>query len=418
MSTTFSHLRVVLMGVLWACTLLTSSCQNEILGLAETPQPLAHVNVHVTGDLAALRPEGTLDETPHLRVAIVWAATFVPDAFCALYGVLPSDPSATAVAQAGCHDVFGFVPQKVDQSAPVDANGDATLQLDALPVANVLVGDVTGRYGWATLVVFDDRNGNETLDLLRSTGSVLLTGPADTGAGGPGGGQGGGPGGGGNGGGQGAPQKVDFIYGTSFFSMTGTDVRLSYREGTFDGSGWFYPRAGCGDPPAGFSLVAAGGFDPLAGLLALAKGEQPQEDPATCKTTTLDTVVTIALAPTPTVRDVACAGGGTGASSAGIIRYRQPPKSSPDFSQTWACVTTKFNPCAFGLSLPGSDCTNTTAAAPQSLAIANTGGDCKGVTHYTLKGCATDPACAQPEWDFSSAAKRPAWWPCDGGPTP
>jgi len=36
---------------------------------------------------------------------------------------------------------------------------------------------------------------------------------------------------------------------------------------------------------------------------------------------------------------------------------------------------------------------------------------CKGLTHYTLRGCFEDVNCAMPEWDFT--ASPPDWWPCN-----
>lgn len=390
------------------------ACQGDILGLADSPQPLATVQVQVTGDLTPLRPQETLGETPQLRVAVVWAGTYVPDPFCALYSALPGDPTASAVAAAGCRDIFGFVPQKVAESAPVDASGRATLQLDALPVANVLVGEVTGRYGWASLVVYDDRNGNGTLDLVRVQNNVQ---PGGMGGGGPGGG-GGGPGGGA------APVvvKADMVYGASLISMTQPDQRLAYREGSFDGSGWFYPRSECSDPPVGFSLVSAGGFAAVDGLLALAKGEQPAQDAATCKTASLDSVVSIALQATPTVREVACSTQGQG--STGSIRYTRPDMevpaggTPPELLRPWACVPIQFSPCLLGLPIPGLDCSTYNASDRPALAVASAPGTCKGTTHYILRGCSTNAACEQPEWDFSTPAKRPPWWPCSGGAGP
>ena len=35
---------------------------------------------------------------------------------------------------------------------------------------------------------------------------------------------------------------------------------------------------------------------------------------------------------------------------------------------------------------------------------------CKGLTHYTLRGCREDVNCPIPDWDFT--ASPPAWWPC------
>ena len=43
------------------------------------------------------------------------------------------------------------------------------------------------------------------------------------------------------------------------------DQRVAYREGAFITSG-FYPRAGCGDPPPGFSILAASAVPVLEAL--------------------------------------------------------------------------------------------------------------------------------------------------------
>ena len=390
-------------------TLLAVGCQDKLLGLTDNAVPLVHIKVKVTGDLQQLRPPATLGETPHLRVALVWGAVYVPDPFCAIYQVLPLDPSATAVAQAGCRDVFGFVPAQVGESVAVAADGSATLDLVNLPNAAVLVGEVTSRVGYASILVFDDRNDNGTLELHRA--AQRTTGP------------GGGPGGGGPGG-MALPDsatptvKGDFVYGASFISMTQPDQRIAYLEGTFDANnalyGLFYPRTGCADgPTTGFSILSAGGFPALLGLQALAGAGGDLEDPATCSVKTLDSTVTIPLQATETVRDAACSGGGT----SGVVRYAEP-KSQPDWLQPWACVPVKYSPCLLGIAIPGQDCSKFDAKARPALAVAAAPGDCKGNTHYVLKGCATDANCAAPQWDYTTPAKKPVWWPCDVGSTP
>ena len=35
---------------------------------------------------------------------------------------------------------------------------------------------------------------------------------------------------------------------------------------------------------------------------------------------------------------------------------------------------------------------------------------CKGLSHFTLRGCREDVNCASPDWDFT--ANPPARWPC------
>ena len=383
-------------------------CQDKVLGLLDNATPLVNIHVKITGDLQALRPPDTLAETPHLRVAVVWGATYLPDAFCAIYQTLPLDPSATAVAQAGCRDDFGFAPSLVGESVAVSADGTATIPLINLPNAAVLIGEVTSRIGYASLIVFDDRNESGTLELHRAPGTAV---------GGPGG-----PGGG-TGPAAGAPGDVtpvtkgDFVYGASFISMTRPDQRIAYLEGTFDANntlyGLFYPRAGCDGPPTGFSVLSAGGFSAVDGLKAMATGSPPAEDPATCGIGTLDSTVTIALQATETVRDVVCPGGGT----TGTVRY-VAPVAQPDWQQPWACMPVVYSTCLVGIALPGQDCSTSNAKARPSLAIAAPPGDCKATTHYLLKGCTTDPNCATPQWDYTTPAKLPVWWPCDTGATP
>ena len=113
------------------------------------------------GDVAPLRPAGVTDEHA-LRVALVWGAQWLTEPFC----VLPAEsPEAAAVIDAGCRDPFGFVPALVSVSVPIAVDVPATLTLSQLPAADVMVGDVTARVAYGSLVVFDDRNGSGTLEL-------------------------------------------------------------------------------------------------------------------------------------------------------------------------------------------------------------------------------------------------------------
>jgi hypothetical protein len=387
-------------------------CQDKLLGLTDNATPLVRIHVKVTGDLQALRPPGTLQETPHLRVALVWGAAYLADPFCLLYQNLPLDPSASAVAQAGCRDDFGFVPTAVGESVALSADGTATLELINLPSAAVLIGDITSRIGYASILVFDDRDDNGTLKLHQAANRNNF-----------------GPGNGGPGGTT-LPVDVtqvakgDFVYGASFISMTQPDQRIAYLEGVFDPGNalysLFYPRTGCDGPPAGFSILSAGGVTGLDLLKTAAGLGNASEDPATCSTRTLDSVVTIALQVTETVRDVACSAGNGGNSSIGALRYQAPNQkvpagvTPPDLvNQPWACVPTTYSACSLGISIPGQDCSKTAAKGPLSLAVAAAPGDCKATTHYVLKGCQDLTKCDTPEWDFTTAANPPPpWWPC------
>ncbi len=384
---------------LWLALLAATSCTDKLIGLQDTLTPLGQVHVVVKGDLGPLRPKGTEAETPRLRVALVWGQTYVAETFCWLNS-LPGDPSATAVAAAGCRDVAGFVPQLVGANAAVGADGTATIDLLNLPTAEVMVGTVDARIAYGSILVYDDRDGNGTLDLHRPNRQQ-------------------GPGGQGGGGGpptgpQGPDKKVDYVYGASFLSMTLPDKRIAFREGTFAESA-FYPRQGCSPPPVGFSVLGAGGFSIADVLLALKTGGLPAE--TNCSTETLEqAVVEIALQATETVRDVACTTGGGGAtgsganassSSAGSARYQQPPTTtskdpSPDLKQPWVCQSTRPK------AKPGTPAPTT----PDNfeLVLAQPPADCKGLTHFILRGCSNDANCKAPQWD--QTAHPPSWWPC------
>jgi hypothetical protein len=300
----------------------------------------------------------------------------------------------------------------------VQPDGTATIDLINLPNAAVLVGEVTSRVGYASILVFDDRNNNGTLELHRAAQNRNATGPGS-----------------GPGGGPGAMQmsdsatpttKTDFVYGASFLSQTQPDQRIAYLEGTFDANNalyaLFYPRRGCpAGPTTGFSILSAGGFSALDGLKAAAGLGGDVEDPSLCDVKTLDSVVEIALQATETVRDPACTGGG----STSVIRYSPPSQPGatkqqpPDLTQPWACMPINYSPCLVGLPIPGLDCSKFDATARPALAVASPPGDCKSTTHYILKGCATDPNCEAPTWDFTTEANPPpAWWPCGKGTTP
>ena len=66
---------------------------------------------------------------------------------------------------AGCRDPFGFVPAAVSVSVPIEVDVPTTLTLVQLPAADVMVGDVTARVAYGSLVVFDDRDDTGTLEL-------------------------------------------------------------------------------------------------------------------------------------------------------------------------------------------------------------------------------------------------------------
>jgi hypothetical protein len=236
--------------------------------------------------------------------------------------------------------------------------------------------------GYASLIVYDDRNGSGTLELRRS---ARFTGPADLPA-------------------DAGPFDADagpfdrlppdVVYGASFVSMTKPDERIGYREGGFDALAAFYPRAGCDPPPDGFSILSAGGFSATAALAAALQGKLPAEDPASCGEAVLTAgMVEVPLAAPANVSQLVCV-----PRTNGFARYREP-SDMPDLStRPWACASIP--------SLGGGGSTT-----EKQLVVAGAPDDpCVSLSHYVLKGCRNDAACATPDWDLT--ATPPSWWPC------
>lgn len=364
-------------GVVALAPLLVAAC-GQLEGFGGAAPALASFDVVFQGDLAPLRPAGVSGEHS-LRVALVWGAQWLTEPFC----VLPAEsPEAAEVIEAGCRDPFSFVPAVVSVSVPIAIDTPATLTLSQLPAADVMVGDVTARVAFGSLVVFDDRDGSGTLELSRPRRA---------------------PSGGGRGGPQpGGSSSPDIIYGASFLTMTAPDLRVAFREGAFDAQSAFYPRAGCDPPPPGFSVLAAGGFSAEAALASLLTGRLPLQDPATCAVSApADTTIAIAARAPADVQEVGCEERRNDSS----VLYREPPQNAPDLgNRTLACAR-----------LPTFDTAANVAGSPASnliqLVVSGRASDrCKGLTHYTLRGCFEDVNCAIPEWDFT--ASPPAWWPC------
>jgi hypothetical protein len=351
-----------------ALVLVAAGC-GDLQGFGGPAPPLATIQLEVTGDVPT-------DPAPiKLQIALVYGTQWLTEPLCILP---PPSPEVQTVVDAGCRDTFGFVPDRVGAVVDVVPGVPTTLELDTLPGADVMVGDVTSRVAYASFVVFDDRNTNDTLDFSR---------PSNQPSGGPGPGPG--P----------LSGKADIVYGASFFSMTAPDQRLAFREGGFNTGAAFYPRSGCGDPLPGFSIVGAGGFSKETALVALAAGKLPPEDPAACSEQLLDaTVVTIPITKANQLIEVACDERRTDSS----VRYREPPSDSepPHLEgHPFACTT-----------IPdfGND-----THAPQLVVASRPEDRCQGLVHYVLSGCDNDPLCAVPEWDYRNAP--PAWWPCPAG---
>ena len=121
---------------------------GDLSGFEGAVPPLASVHVHVTGDFASVKVPGSA--SPKLQVALVWGAQWLTEPLCILP---PDDASVAAVIAAGCRDAFGFVPDRVAVNAPLAADGTAELDLFDLPAADVMVGGVTARVAYASMVV-------------------------------------------------------------------------------------------------------------------------------------------------------------------------------------------------------------------------------------------------------------------------
>lgn len=352
--------------------LAAGGCGN-LQGLGGPAPPLVTFQVAAPADLTTLRPPGVASDVS-LQVALVWGAQWWTEPFCVLP---PESDAVAAVIAAGCRDPFGFVPAQVGASVPATLGQVSALSLNALPTADLLVGGVSARVGYASFVLYDDRDGTGTLEL--STPHVAPSGGRD----GPPEGD--------------TADSTDIVYGASFLTMTAPDVRASYLDGTYVPSA-FYPRQGCPDQPQPpFEILGAGGFSVDAALAASLAGTIPSEsDPNACSDGEPDaTVVAIPAQGPADAVEVSC----VERTNDGSTRYRQPPSAPLD-------LTDRVYACAHLPALPGQ----TQPDVIQLVVSGRSTDRCKGLTHYTLRGCREDVACAIPDWDFT--ANPPGWWPC------
>ena len=360
---------------------------DSLKGFGGPVPPLASFEVTATG--ADLMPVPS-DGGANLRIALVWGRQWLVEPLCLEGGgLLPidsrDDPGAVSeLLQAGCRDPFGFVPALVAASVPVVLGQPSTIDLEALPGADVMVGDLTARVAYGSFVLYDDRNADGTLNLARPDR------PPE--------------------GGRPNPQgdlptiTLDAVYGASFVAMTTADQRVTYREGAFLPSA-FYPRAGCADPVPGFSIDAASGFSIDAAISATIAGTLPPEtDLSVCAQGPTTTPITFAVPPpnppnlpnidpSHDVAELACSERSTDST----VRYREPPADPPDLTlRKSACVHYP----SFGMPSDVIEFVMSGASIDS----------CVGLTHYILKGCREGPNCGTPDWDHSLAP--PSWWPC------
>jgi hypothetical protein len=353
--------------------LVAAGC-GKLHGTGGTAPPLVTFDVQVTGPRPA---------SADLNVALVWGRQWLVEPLC----IVPIDSrddatKVMAVKDAGCRDPFGFIPARVFANAPVNPDGTATIDLVALPSADLMVGDLTARVAYASLVAYDDKNADGTLNL------AIPFRPMEEGNMGSGAGPGSGAGSGSD-----DTHTPDVIEGASFVTMLDPDQRIGYREGAFITTG-FYPRAGCGDPPLAFSILAASGFTESAAVTATLMGTVPQEtDLSQCVQRAPDSSPLSFMLGDPTSRalkELAC----TERSTDSTVRYREPTDMPDLTNRTWACVHYP----SFGMP---SD-------VIEFVVSGRSDDSCVGLTHYILKGCREGPDCGTPDWDDAP----PAWWPC------
>ncbi len=346
---------------------------SDLQGYGGAAPVLVTFDVTANGDLSTVRsPDDT--SAPDLQIALVWGQQWLIEPLC----ILPPDPappdtaeSVNALIAAGCRDPFGFVPARVAASTPITLGTPAPLDLFSIPASDLMVGDLTARVAYGSMILYDDKDHNGTLTLGRPNRPMDANRPPDT-----------------------TPVDTsDLVYGASFISMTQPDQRVAFRQGAFVQSG-FYPRAGCADPGSGFSVLGAGGFSAADAVAATLAGTLPTEDPTTCTNTlAAGTQFSLAVRPATGLNELRCTERATDSS----IRYREPDGDAPDLTnRTSACVHSP----SFGAQ---SDII-------EFVISGRTEDSCVGLTHYVLKGCSESPTCGSPDWDHSLAP--PPWWPC------
>ena len=356
----------------FALALALAAC-GDIQSFGGPVPPLTTLAVEVTGDFEAVRTADTAGE-PDLRVAIVWGAQWLSESTCT---TAPATVEEAQFLLAGCRHPLFFTPKRVGESIAITPNVPLELPLDNLPGGDVMIGSLSARIAYASLVVFDDRDGDGQLALRKTQRPPF----GDS---------------------QGPPEDEvdseqtlgDVVYGASFAAMTEPDTRLAFREGAFNALSAYYPRSGCGEPPPRFGVLRAGGFSLVEAYNAAQESRLPAQDPATCvEGTPADVPIAIPLRPPVEVREAICAQRRT----SGAIRYHQPPDGAIDFSdRSYLCR-----------AIP-----NTDPPVTELVVTQRTSDPCRGLTHYVLRGCDDEDRvdCSVPNWDFT--ANPPEWWPC------
>jgi hypothetical protein len=204
---------------------------------------LVTLSAEWTQDLALVRDQAGIDASVPLRATLVWAGVPNFSPFCLAEGPNPLIPDrvvTSSVAKIACPDPFRFVPSMTQGSALVDpALREVHIELSNLAPSETLVGPVTGRIAYASVVIFADENDNGILDQEGRCRRPERGGKS----------------------GDREEMPLEPILAASFSYIAEPHERVVYREGEFDSDSYFYPAPTCETPPpAGFSLWRVG-FD-------------------------------------------------------------------------------------------------------------------------------------------------------------
>lgn len=358
----------------WPLFVLVSSACGDLEGFGGPTPPLVSFRIETTGDFETVRQD---DTAPQLHAALVWTEQWVPQPFCRS---LPVSDEAAEVALAGCRDPLGAAPDRVAASIALTLDGPTQLDLFSLPAADVMVGDITARIAYGTIVIYDDRDRDGTLR-LRSPRRFVNEPQA------PGDDE--------------MMSSEDVVYGTSFLTMQEPDQRIAFREGAYLALSAFYPRFGCGEPPLGFSVLSAGGFTLEDAIAAQLAGRLPEIDAATCaEQAPKDAVVSVALRPPSEVNAITC----TVQREDGSVRYRNPVNADTNelAGRAMACI-------------PMLDDNGAPTGTLELVVSSRADEPCKEVFHFLLAGCRGGLDCVDendPDDRWDNTASPPSWWPC------
>lgn len=366
--------------------LFSLSCGDQLIGSTEELSVLATLKVEVLPPFDEVRPEGPM------RLGVLWLALSSTDAWCALnaglaLGLPPlvglssegdaerSELSAElkALTQDVCRDPLGVAPGLAGESVPLSTaqlmeGGVLEVPFTRLPSAEVLFGSPDARLGYATVVLFEDLDGDGALTLAEAKGGRRR---------------------GRRGGAEQEEVPPDRVWGASFQSVITPHQRLAYHEGAEVVSPFFYPVFGCDPLPRGFGILESA--LELIDLVALLTPLLPSEgaplasEPPTqardglCEVSSLDRPIQLqVVSPSARLQELVCRPLGD--------EGEEPPERAPEELEL-TCVSSE-----------------------EVLAI-DRNAECKGVSYWRLVGCPLgQPSCDEPRWDMRTNV--PEWWPC------